>query len=174
MIFIALLLVSGHWTRIVPMSWDIFPNMLSAAVQYASLDWPTENGWVHYNALQVMAYCLTVFIAAPLAVLTGVRMSTWWPERAKRLTKIYPVEWARALHFPVMLYFVAFTVVHVFLVFFTGALRNLNHMYGSRDIVDWWGLVIFLISLLVIAAALFLTQPLFTTPIATRMGKVTK
>ncbi|WP_457967163.1 cytochrome b/b6 domain-containing protein [Arthrobacter sp. D1-29] len=174
MIFVALLLVSGHWTRIVPTSWDIFPNMLSAAVQYASLDWPAENGWVHYNALQVMAYFLTVFIAAPLAVLTGVRMSTWWPERARRLTKIYPVEWARALHFPVMLYFVAFTVVHVFLVFFTGALQNLNHMYGSRNVVDWWGLVIFLISLLVIAAAWFLIKPLFTTPIASRMGKVTK
>ncbi|XAS70125.1 hypothetical protein VUN82_13415 [Micrococcaceae bacterium Sec5.1] len=173
-IFVALLFVSGHWTRIVPMSWDIFPNMLSAALQYASLDWPAENGWVHYNALQVMAYFLTVFIAAPLAVLTGVRMSTWWPERARRLTMIFPVEWARALHFPVMLYFVAFTVVHVFLVFFTGALQNLNHMYGSRDVVDWWGLVIFLISLLVIAAAWFLTKPLFTTPIANRMGKVTK
>lgn len=174
MIFVALLLVSGHWTRIVPMSWDIFPNMLSAAVQYASLDWSAENGWVHYNALQVMAYFVTVFIAAPLAVLTGLRMSTWWPERAGRLTKIYPVEWARALHFPVMLYFVAFTVVHVFLVFFTGALENLNHMYSSRDVVDWWGLVIFLVSLLVIAGAWFLTKPLFTTPIATRMGKVTK
>lgn len=173
-IFVALLFVSGHWTRIVPTSWDIFPNMLSAAVQYASLDWPAENGWVHYNALQVMAYFLTVFIAAPLAVLTGARMSTWWPERARRLTTIYPVEWARALHFPVMLYFVAFTVVHVFLVFFTGALQNLNHMYGSRDVVDWWGLVVFLISLLVIAAAWFLTKPLFTTPIANRMGKVTK
>lgn len=173
-IFVALLFVSGHWTRIVPMSWDIFPNMLSAALQYASLDWPAENGWVHYNALQVMAYFLTVFIAAPLAVLTGVRMSTWWPERARRLTMIFPVEWARAWHFPVMLYFVAFTVVHVFLVFFTGALQNLNHMYGNRDVVDWWGLVIFLISLLVIAAAWFLTKPLFTTPIANRMGKVTK
>lgn len=174
MIFVALLLVSGRWTRIVPMSWDVFPNMLSAAVQYASLDWPAENGWVHYNALQVMAYFVTVFIAAPLAVVSGVRMSTWWPERAERLTRIYPVEWARALHFPVMLYFVAFTVVHVFLVFFTGALQNLNHMYGSRDMVDWWGLVIFLISLLVIAAAWFLIKPLFTTPIASRMGKVTK
>ncbi|WP_454810519.1 cytochrome b/b6 domain-containing protein [Paenarthrobacter nitroguajacolicus] len=174
LIFVALLLVTGHWTRIVPMSWDIFPNMLSAAVQYASLDWPADNGWVQYNALQVMAYFVTVFIAAPLAVVSGVRMSTWWPERAKRLTKMYPVEWARTLHFPVMLYFVVFTVVHVFLVFFTGALRNLNHMYGSRDVVDWWGLVIFLISLLVIAAAWFLTKPLFTTPIASRMGKVTK
>ncbi|MBT2588429.1 cytochrome b/b6 domain-containing protein [Arthrobacter sp. ISL-95] len=174
MIFVALLFVSGQWMRIVPMSWDVFPNMLSAAIQYASLDWPAENGWLHYNALQVMAYFLTVFVAAPLAVLTGVRISTWWPERAKRLTRLYPVGWARALHFPVMLYFVAFTAVHVFLVFFTGALRNLNHIYSSRDIVDWWGLAIFLVSVLVIAAAWFLTRPLFTTPIAARLGKVTK
>ncbi|MFP3581500.1 cytochrome b/b6 domain-containing protein [Arthrobacter sp. SIMBA_036] len=173
-IFVVLLFVSGQWMRIVPMSWDVFPNMLSAAIQYASLDWPAENGWLHYNALQVMAYFLTVFVAAPLAVLTGVRISTWWPERAKRLTKLYPVGWARALHFPVMHYFVAFTVVHVFLVFFTGALRNLNHIYGSRDIVDWWGLAIFLVSVLAIAAAWFLTRPLFTTPIAARLGKVTK
>lgn len=33
-----------------------------------------------------------------------------------------------------MLNFAAFTVVHVF---FTGALRNLNQIYGSRDVVDW-------------------------------------
>jgi len=64
--------------------------------------------------------------------------------------------------------------VHVFLVFFTGALRNLNHMYTSRDVVDWWGLVIFLASLLVIAAGWFVTQPLFTRPVAAKTGEVTK
>jgi thiosulfate reductase cytochrome b subunit len=173
-IFVVLLFATGHWMRIVPTSWDIFPNMLSGMIQYASLDWPVENGWVHYNALQVVAYFITVFIAAPLAVISGIRFSTWWPEKAERLTKLYPVEWARAVHFPVMLYFVAFTIVHVFLVFFTGALRNLNHMYTSRDVVDWWGLVIFLVSLVVIAAAWFLTKPVFTTPLATQMGNVTK
>jgi thiosulfate reductase cytochrome b subunit len=173
-VFIVLLFATGHWMRIVPTSWDIFPNMVSAGVQYASLDWPVENGWVHYNALQVVAYFTTVFIAAPLAIISGIRFSTWWPERAEKLTKLYPVEWARAVHFPVMLYFVAFTIVHVFLVFFTGALRNLNHMYTSRDVVDWWGLVIFLASLVVIAAAWFLTKPMFTTPIAARMGKISK
>jgi thiosulfate reductase cytochrome b subunit len=173
-VFIVLLFATGHWARIVPTSWDIVPNMVSAGLQYASLDWPTENGWVHYNALQVVAYFTTVFIAAPLAVLSGIRFSTWWPERAEKLTKAYPVQWARAVHFPVMLYFVAFTIVHVFLVFFTGALRNLNHMYTSRDVVDWWGLVIFLASLVVIAAAWFLTKPVFTTPLATQMGNVTK
>ncbi|QCU78995.1 hypothetical protein E7744_13275 [Citricoccus sp. SGAir0253] len=174
LVFVVLLLVTGHWARIVPTSWDVVPHMASTAIQYASLDWPTENGWVHYNALQSFTYFLTVFVAAPLAIATGVRISTWWPERAERLNRAYPVEWARALHFPVMLYFVAFTAVHVFLVFFTGALRNLNHMYTSRDVADWWGLVVFLGSLVVIAAAWFLTRPLFTTPLATRMGKVTK
>ncbi|WP_236557741.1 cytochrome b/b6 domain-containing protein [Citricoccus sp. K5] len=174
LVFIILLFVTGHWMRIVPTDWDVFPNMLSGAIQYASLDWPTENGWVHYNALQTVAYGFTVFIAAPLAILSGIRFSTWWPDNADRLNKIYPVEWARATHFPVMLYFVGFIIVHVFLVFFTGALANLNHMYTSRDVVDWWGLVIFLVSLVVIAAAWFLTKPLFTTPIAARMGKVSK
>ncbi|RAN72394.1 hypothetical protein B5P43_32770 [Bacillus sp. SRB_336] len=174
LVFIVLLFATGHWMRIVPTSWDVFPNMLSGAIQYASLDWPAEKGWVYYNALQVMAYCTTVFIAAPLAVISGIRLSTWWPQKAERLTKAYPVEWARAVHLPVMLYFVAFTVVHVFLVFFTGALVNLNHMYTSRDVVDWWGLVIFLGSVIVIAAAWFLSQPLFTAPIAKKTGTVTK
>jgi thiosulfate reductase cytochrome b subunit len=174
LVFVVLLFATGQWMRIVPTDWDIVPNMVSGAIQYASLDWPTENGWVHYNALQVMTYFLTVFIAAPLAILSGIRFSTWWPEKAERLNRVYPVEWARAMHFPVMLYFVAFTIVHIFLVFFTGALRNLNHMYTSRDVADWWGLVVFLASLAVVAAAWFLTQPLFTTPIATRMGKVSK
>lgn len=174
LVFGVLLFATGQWKRIVPTHWDVVPNMLSTAIQYASLDWPVENGWIHYNALQVMAYFVTVFIAAPLAVLSGIRFSTWWPEKADRLNKAYPVEWARAVHFPVMLYFVAFTIVHIFLVSFTGALRNLNHMYTSRDVTDWWGLVAFLASLSVVAAAWFLTQPLFTTPIATRMGKVTR
>lgn len=173
-VFIALLAATGHWMRIVPTSWDVFPNIVSTAVQYASLHWPTENGWVHYNALQMVAYFLIVYVAAPLAILTGWRMSTWWPAKATTLNRIYPMEVARGLHFPVMLFFVGFTVVHVFLVFFTGALRNLNHIYSSRDIVDWWGLVIFLASLLLIAVGWYLTKPVFSTHLATRMGDVTK
>ncbi|MEW1819179.1 cytochrome b/b6 domain-containing protein [Arthrobacter sp. NPDC080031] len=173
-LFIILLFITGHWMRIVPTNWDIFPNMLSAALQYASLNWPTENGWIYYNALQMLAYFLTVFLAAPLAVISGVRMSTWWPEKAVKLSKAYPVEWARAVHLPVMVYFCAFTLVHVLLVFLTGAMQNLNHMYGSRDTVDAWGLVIFLASLLVIAAGWLLTKPLFITPLAGRTGTVSK
>ena len=82
LVYVVLLFVSGQWLRIVPTSWDVIPNAISAALQYASLDWPTENGWVNYNGLQLLAYFATVFIAAPLAIITGFRMSVLWPGSA--------------------------------------------------------------------------------------------
>lgn len=178
-IFVVLLFVTGQWMRIVPTSWEVFPNALSAALQYVSLDWPTENGWVNYNSLQQLAYFATVFLAAPLAAITGVRMSGVWPKNATALNKAYPVEWARAIHFPVMLYFVAFIAVHVFLVFATGALRNLNHMYAAQGSADpdayatnWVGFWLFVASLVVIAAAWIAARPLVLAPIARLFGKV--
>lgn len=171
-VFVALLFATGQWMRIVPTSWEVFPNAVSALLQYLSLDWPTENGWVNYNSLQQIAYFVTVFIAAPLAAITGVRMSGLWPKNAKTLNRIYPVEWARAVHFPVMLYFVLFIIVHVGLVFATGALRNLNHMYASQDVVNWTGFWIFAASLVVIAVVWVAARPLVLAPIARLFGKV--
>lgn len=171
-VFVVLLFVTGQWMRIVPTSWEVFPNALSAALQYVSLDWPTENGWVNYNALQQLAYFATVFVAAPLAAVTGVRMSGVWPKNATSLNKAYPVEWARAVHFPVMIYFVLFIVVHVTLVLATGALRNLNHMYAAQDAVNWAGFWIFAASLVVIAAGWVAARPLVLAPIARLFGTV--
>jgi thiosulfate reductase cytochrome b subunit len=171
-IFIVLLFVTGQWMKLVPTSWAVFPNAVSAALQYVSLDWPTENGWVNYNSLQQLAYFTTVFIAAPLAIATGVRMSGIWPKNAKALNKAYPVEWARAIHFPVMLYFVAFIIVHVALVLATGALRNLNHMYASQDAVNWVGFWIFAASLVVIVIGWIAARPLVLAPIAKLFGSV--
>lgn len=171
-IFVVLLFVTGQWMRIVPTSWEVFPNALSAALQYVSLDWPTENGWVNYNSLQQLAYFATVFLAAPLAILTGVRMSGVWPKNAAGLNRAYPVEWARAVHFPVMIYFVLFIFVHVVLVFATGALRNLNHMYAASDAINWVGFWIFAVSMLVIVAAWVAARPLVLAPIARVFGKV--
>jgi hypothetical protein len=113
-----------------------------------------------------------VFIAAPLAIATGVRMSGIWPKNATALNKAYPVEWARAVHFPVMLYFVAFIIVHVTLVFATNALRNLNHMYASQDAAGWVGFWIFAASLVVIAAGWVAARPLVLAPIARLFGSV--
>ncbi|WP_327043708.1 cytochrome b/b6 domain-containing protein [Microbacterium sp. Root553] len=171
-VFVVLLFVTGHWVRIVPTSWEMLPNALSAALQYVSFDWPTEHGWVNYNSLQQLAYFVTVFIAAPLAAATGFRMSGMWPKRAERLSKAYPIEWARALHFPVMIYFVVFIIGHVALVFLTGFLRNLNHMYASSDAVGWTGFWVFVASMVVIALGWVAARPLVIAPIAKLFGSV--
>ncbi|WP_105035496.1 cytochrome b/b6 domain-containing protein [Cryobacterium aureum] len=173
-IFYILIFTTGQWLRLVPQSWDVFPNALSAGLQYASLNWPTENGWTNYNGLQLLTYFITVFIAAPLAIITGLRMSGAWPKNATRINRAYPVELARAIHFPVMLYFVFFIIVHVILVLTTGLLRNLNHMYGGSDNESWVGFWIFAASLIVMAAAWIAARPLFLRSIAALTGSVTR
>jgi len=173
-VFVVLLVGTGQWKRLVPTTWDIVPNALSTMLQYASLDWPTENGWINYNALQVLAYFTTVFLAAPLALITGLRMSGAWPKNTLKLNRVYPIELARAIHFPVMLYFVFFIIVHVALVLATGALRNLNHMYAARDDGSWVGFWIFAASLAVMISAWFLARPLFLRPVASLTGKVSR
>lgn len=172
LIFVVLLFASGHWMRIVPTSWEVFPNALSALLQYMTLDWPVENGWVNYNSLQQLMYFLVVFIAAPLAAITGVRMSEFWPKNAKTLNRIYPVEAARAIHFPTMLFFVLFILIHVFLVFATGALRNLNHMFGGTDAVNWVGFWLFGAAIAITAAGWYAARPLVLAPIAKQFGQV--
>ncbi|RLK46728.1 cytochrome b/b6 domain-containing protein [Microbacterium telephonicum] len=179
LVFVVLLFVTGQWMRIVPTSWEVFPNALSAALQYVSLDWPTENGWVNYNSLQQLAYFSTVFLAAPLAFVTGIRMSGVWPKKAPKLNAAYPIEWARKVHFPVMLFFVVFIVVHVALVLSTGALRNLNHMYAAQGSTDptayadnWLGFWMFVLSLVAMAGAWIAARPLVVAPIARIFGTV--
>ncbi|RKR19804.1 cytochrome b/b6 domain-containing protein [Arthrobacter oryzae] len=172
LIFVVLLFASGRWLRIVPSSWEAFPNALSALLQYMTLDWPVESGWVNYNSLQQIMYFLVVFVAAPLAAITGVRMSEFWPKNAKTLNKVYPVEVARAIHFPTMLFFVLFILVHVFLVFSTGALRNLNHMFGGTDEVNWVGFWLFAAAIAITAAGWYAARPLVLAPIAKLFGQV--
>ena len=146
-VLMTLLFSTGQWMRIVPTSWDIFPNAASALLQYASFDWPTGNGWVNYNSIQVIAYFVTVFLAAPIAVATGLRLSTAWPLKAARLNKIFPEAPIRWVHNAVLFYFVIFTIVHVSLVMATGALRNLNHMFAGNDGTSWAGVAAFAASL---------------------------
>ncbi|MEO5321143.1 cytochrome b/b6 domain-containing protein [Arthrobacter sp. CC3] len=174
LVFFVLIFATGQWMRIVPTHWEVLPNALSAALQYASLQWPTENGWVNYNSLQVLAYFLTVFIAAPLAIITGLRMSGAWPKSTAKLNMVYPIEVARAIHFPVMLYFAGFIIVHVTLVASTGLLRNLNHMYGSRDGESWDGFWIFAASVAVMIALWLFARPVFLRPVAALTGSVTR
>ncbi|MDJ0335897.1 cytochrome b/b6 domain-containing protein [Salinibacterium sp. G-O1] len=171
-VFYILLFATGQWVRVIPVSWDVIPNALSAALQYASMNWPTENGWLNYNALQLLAYFVTTFIAAPLALATGIRMAPGFATKFRKFDKVFPLPVARAIHFPVMIYFVAFIIVHVVLVLLTGALRNLNHMYAARDDQGWLGLAFFAGSIVLMVAGWFAARPTLLAPVAGLTGKV--
>ena len=173
-VFVVLLFVTGNWRRIVPVHWDIVPNAVSAGLQYLSFDWPVNTPWVSYNALQVIAYGVTVLIAGPLAAVTGIRLSPVWRSEW-RISKIYPIEVARAIHLPVMIYFSVFIVAHVALVLSTGAGENLNFMYANQPpgSTSWWGPAVFSVTMLVVIAAWIAARPFFMQGIARLTGKVT-
>lgn len=171
-VFWVLLFATGQWMRLVPTNWDVIPNAVSAGLQYASLNWPTENSWVNYNALQLLSYFVTVFVAAPLALATGIRLAPGFAARLRPLDRIVPLAVTRAVHWIVMVYFIAFTIVHVTLVLATGALRNLNHMYAGRNDESWWGIGIFAASLVVMVVGWMLARPSLLARVAALTGKV--
>jgi thiosulfate reductase cytochrome b subunit len=175
-LYIVLLFVTGQWMRIVPTNWDVVPNALSTAIQYASLKWPTENPWVSYNALQVLAYFAIVFIVAPLSLITGARLSPRWPLESK-LNRALPERPVRWLHNFLLVVFIVFIVQHVALVLLTGALVNLNAMYAatgstSPEPASMLGLSLFVLSLVAMFIAWISVRPSVLKRLAKLSGKV--
>jgi len=166
LVYLVLLIASGQWKRLVPTSWDVVPNAISAGLQYVSLNWPHHDGWVHYNALQLLLYGFTVFIAGPVAVIAGLRLSPVWPTKLRTPTGLLGDRFARTVHWLTAVYFIGFTVVHVALVLLTGALRNLNHMYAGRDDESWIGAAVWAASLVLTLVAAVLLRPRAQTRIA--------
>jgi DMSO/TMAO reductase YedYZ molybdopterin-dependent catalytic subunit/thiosulfate reductase cytochrome b subunit len=159
LVFYALLFATGEWRRIVPTSWDIFSDAASVLLQYLSLSWPANDSWVAYNGLQTMAYFITVFVAAPAALVTGLGMSPALSTRFQGISRRLSIQVARSLHFLVLVWFLAFIVVHVTLVFATGALRNLNHIYTGTDSASWAGFGVFAASMVIVLVAWLVATP---------------
>ncbi len=174
LIFYVVLFSTGQWMRVIPTNWDVLPNAVSAALQYLSLDWPLESGWSNYNALQLCTYFVTIFIAAPLAVVAGIRMIPFLTDRLGWFGRIFGLRLARTIHFVVMLWFVIFTAIHVTLVLSTGALRNLNHIYAANDDDGWLGLVVFAASLILVIIVAVATTPTVIKYVGSLSGTVSR
>lgn len=171
-IFLVLIFATGQWLRLVPTDWGVVPNAVSAALQYASLDWPVANGWIDYNALQTLSYFVVVFVAGPLAVVTGLRAAPGFAARLRPLDRAFPLRMTKRLHYWTMVFFAAFIVVHVFLVLATGAINNLNHMYAVRNDQSPAGAIVLAGSLLVTLVAVLLLRPPAIRAAAARTGTV--
>lgn len=156
----ALLFTTGQWRRIVPVSLDVIPHTLSTALQYLSLDFPPPSGWLQYNGLQLLAYFTTVFVASPLALITGLMQSPAIAAQLHLATGFLNRQVARSLHFLVLVYFILFLAGHVVMVFATDALNNLNHMTRGTDDHSLKGLWVFLLILGFTAIAWMAATPL--------------
>lgn len=158
-VFYILLFTTGQWRRIVPQSWDVVPNAASTMVQYASLDFPANDGFAAYNGLQMIAYFSTVFVFAPLAFVTGLLQAPAIAARFGFGAGPLNRQVARTLHFTVLLWMVFFIAVHTIMVFTTGLVGNLNHIVFGTDTESYWALVIYLVAMAVIVVLWLAATP---------------
>jgi thiosulfate reductase cytochrome b subunit len=159
LLFYALLFTTDQWRRVVPTSWSVFPNALSTALQYLSLQFPVQHTWTLYNGLQQLAYFITVFIAAPISYVTGVMQGPAFSNKFDWFAKIINRQFARTIHFASLTWFLFFIFVHTTLVFITGLRHNLNYMFAGVNNDSWVGLLIFIPVVVLLIIAWFFATP---------------
>jgi len=158
--FYVMLFVSGQWAKLAPRTWAIFPNSLSVAIQYLSIQFPPNDSWVRFNSLQQLAYFTTVFIAAPLAIVTGLMQGPAIANRLGWFGRVFHRQAARSIHFLVMAYFVFFVLVHVTMVFITGLRGNVNKMFAGVNDNGSAGFAIFVPAMAIVVIAWAAATPL--------------
>jgi sulfoxide reductase catalytic subunit YedY len=151
--FYALLFSTDQWRRLVPLTWNVFPDALSTAIQYASLDFPVDQSWTRYNGLQQLSYFITVFVAAPTSIVTGLLQGPGIANKLGWTGRVLNRQLARSIHFMSFSWFVFFIAAHGTMVFVTGLRQNTNHMFGGVKDGAWVGAVPFVLAMAVIAAA---------------------
>jgi len=155
-----LLFSTDQWRRIVPTTWDVFPNAISTALQYASLNFPVDHSWTQYNSLQQLAYFITVFVAAPTSIVTGFMQSPALSNHLGWFGRILNRQRARSIHFLALWWFLLFIFAHVTLVFITGARVNLNMMWAGVNDGSWSGFGVFIPAMVLVGIAWWLASPL--------------
>jgi sulfoxide reductase catalytic subunit YedY len=152
-VFYVLLFTTGQWLRLVPTTWEVFPNAVSTAIQYLSLTFPVDESWTRYNGLQQLVYFITVFIAAPMSIVTGLMQSPAISNRLGWLGRALNRQKARSIHFIVLWWFLLFILAHVTVVFITDARVNLNMMWAGVHDDSWSGLWVFIPAMLLVGLA---------------------
>lgn len=159
-VYYVLLFSTEQWVRLVPTTWEVFPNAASTALQYLSLTFPADQSWTRYNSLQQVTYFLTVFVAAPTSILTGLMQSPAISNRLGWFGKMLNRQKARSIHFIAMWWFLLYILAHVTLVFITGARENLNMMFAGVNDASWRGFWIFFVSMIFLALSWRVASPL--------------
>lgn len=135
-VYVILLFATGLWRRIVPTSWDVFPEAWESLKMYLNLEVPDISHFMPYDSLQMLGYTFVIFVLAPFAMMTGVAMSPAVRSRFPWYVKMFGGhQGARSLHFITMVVFAGFIVMHVSLVFLVHLDRNaVNMVFGGGEV----------------------------------------
>jgi methionine sulfoxide reductase catalytic subunit len=148
-LYLVILFATDQWRRLVPTSWQVFPEAVRDMGMYLTLRTPspgTSYSPTPFNALQQLTYFLVIFWLAPHMILTGLAMSPLLESRFPWYPRLFfGRQSARSLHFLGMTAFVLFFIIHMVMVVWHGFLREMSHMVLNRDLLggtDWTGAVI--------------------------------
>ena len=150
-VFIVLTFTTQQYLKLVPTQWSILPAAGSCIVQYSALNLPSEpGGYFRFDAIQQLSYFAVVFVAAPLAILTGLAMSPALDNRFKWYQRIFGNrQVARSMHFTAMVIFLVFYLIHMTMVASTGFSKNLNAITLDRNEYNLNGVTLTLLAILV-------------------------
>jgi sulfoxide reductase catalytic subunit YedY len=148
-----LLFTSNEWQRLIPTSWNIFPQAFHTAMMYASFHFPPPGD--PYNPIQQLSYFGVVFLLGPFMIATGAAMSPAIDARFPWYPKIFRGrQVARSLHFLGMIAFVLFIVVHLTMVTVERFPENMGNIALGQGKDISLGVAIGLFSLFVVAVVI--------------------
>lgn len=123
--------ITGHFRRhIVPKASDLTPGLLwREVVDHVRLRVGAATGGPHYGLLQKCAYFAVVFLALPLAVVTGLAMSPAINSAYPFLSGMFGgYQSARTIHFFTFVVLILFLFAHVLMIIKSGFKRQMSAM----------------------------------------------
>src|SRR6476659_4780345 len=144
------------WCRL---TFEVFPAALSTAIQYASLNFPVDHSWTRYNGLQQLSYFITVFVAAPVSIATGLMQSPAISNALGWFGRLFNRQAMRSVHFISFAWFEGFILAHGVMVFVTGIRQNTNHMFGGVNDASWRGFPLFVLAMTMLGLGWWMASP---------------
>jgi len=123
--------MSGHFRRhVLPPTAHLGPRHVWVDLtRHLRLQVPRATGGPDYGLLQRVAYSVVLFVALPLAVVTGLAMSPRVTAAVPALSSLFGgFQSARTIHFAAFVVLTLFTLGHVFMVATTGFTRHMRGM----------------------------------------------
>ena len=130
-VYLGDLLLRGRIRRLWP-NWSDLKSIPHAIAEHARLRFPKGDAALSYNVLQKLAY-LAAIAAFPLLILAGLTMSPAMDSAFPWLVDLFGGrQSARAVHFLLASFLVAFVVVHLAMVVLSGLVNNVVSMITGR------------------------------------------